>query len=302
MLHTKKNDSDRILFGKYSYKLILPFVCFLFSSNCVTHQPRDTQKLHKNSFLIIAHRGARHFAPENTMSAFHYAASKNWAFELDTMFCKSGELVVIHDETLERTTNGKGNVKDFTLDELKKLDAGSFFKESFKSETIPTLEEVLDTFGGKVIIDIEVKAGKDTAPEIARKTGEEVAKLITKKNLEEKVFVSSFNPLVLEKIKEINPTIFRAQLYSNFDDVDMAYYKKVALRNLLLNGKASPDILAPDYLLVDESYLKKYHELGYKVYPYTVNEPEKMAELLKSEVDGIITDRPDLLEELVKKK
>lgn len=301
----KHHESVEPKFGWHFIKILPIFVLFLFlGSSCVSHQPRtkSAQEIINEKFLIIAHRGARHFAPENTMAAFRYAAEHGWGFELDTMFCKSGELVVIHDTTVDRTTNGKGFVKDFTLTELQQLDAGSSFAKNFVGEKIPTLKQVLDEFGGRIVIDIEIKAGKGTTTEEAKKIAEQVAKLLEERNLEKKVFISSFNPFVLERLAEVSPQVLRAQLYSNFADVDMAYYKKVILRNLLLNGRAMPDLLAPDYKMVDKDYIEKYHELGYRIFPYTVNEGQDIIKLIQNGIDGLITDRPDLVEKELSKK
>lgn len=106
--------------------------------------------------------------------------------------------------------------------------------------------------------------------------------------------------MVLERIKETKPEILRGQIYGTFKDSTLAYYKKVALKNLLLNKKAVPDILAPEHLLVDEEYVKEYHKLGYKIYPWTVNDPNEMRKLIQVGVDGIITDKPDLLAQILK--
>lgn len=271
---------------------------------CASHNPRTAKvkEVIPQKFLVIGHRGTgeNSIAPENTMSAFKFAAKNNSAFELDTMFSKSGELVVIHDSDVDRTTDGKGMVDTLTLSELKKLDAGKLSPVKFKGEKIPTLEEVIDEFGGKTIIDIEIKA--QAPKEEAQKIGLAVAKLLAQKNMSQKVFVTSFNPFVLETIKLTNPDVLRGQLYSSFDDVkELSWLTKYILRNLLLNGKAEPDILAPRKDMVDADYLKKYQGLGYKIYPWTVNDPKEMENLIKLGVDGLITDRPDLANEIYTK-
>jgi glycerophosphoryl diester phosphodiesterase len=277
---------------KYS---ILPLLLVLYV-NCATHSPRTelVKKTITKEFLVIGHRGTgdNSVAPENTLSAFRFALKNNSAFELDTMFSKSGELVVIHDSDVDRTTNGKGMVDQLSLAELKALDAGKL-NPKFKGEKIPTLNEVMDEFKGKTIIDIEIKS-QAAGPE-AKKIGEAVAKLIQSKQMEGHVFVTSFNPLVLAKIKEVNPNVIRGQLYSDFSDVpQLNFFVKYMLRNLKLNFKAEPDILAPNFRLVDKDYVEKYHEYGYKIYPWTVNDEKEMERLILLGVDGIITDRADI--------
>ncbi|TGK20044.1 glycerophosphodiester phosphodiesterase [Leptospira fluminis] len=286
--------------GRNSLFLGVFFVFLLFGTNCVPHSPRTdlVRKEFPQSVLILGHRGARALAPENTLSGFRLAMKYGHGFELDTMLCKTGELVVIHDYNLDRVTNGKGKVKDTSLTDIKRLDAGSHFAPEYKGEEVPTLEEVLNEFGGKSVIDIEIKSEDSGDP--AKQVADAVIDLLTKKKFPKYVFVSSFNPFVLERIKEKKPEILRGQIYATFKDSQMPYYKKVALRNLLLNDKAVPDILAPEQLMVDEEYVKKYHSLGYKIYPWTVNDPSDMRRLLKDGVDGIITDRPDLLSQILK--
>ncbi|PJZ70898.1 glycerophosphodiester phosphodiesterase [Leptospira perolatii] len=285
---------------------VLAFVIFAFSfsshSSCIYHSPRtgEVQEQFPETVLIIGHRGTKALAPENTMSAFRLATKYGHGFELDTMQCKSGELVVIHDYNLERVTGVKKDVKETSLQEIKDLDAGSRFSPKFKGEKIPTLEEVLDEFGGKAVIDIEIKSKE--SGEAAQKLADEVVSLLQKKKFPKRTFVSSFNPKILERIKEKKPELIRAQIYGTFKDSDIEYYKKVVLRNLLLNKRAVPDILAPEKVLVDEKYIREYHALGYKILPWTVNDPEEMKKLLKAKVDGLITDRPDLFAKIVEEE
>ncbi|EQA36045.1 glycerophosphodiester phosphodiesterase family protein [Leptospira inadai serovar Lyme str. 10] len=286
--------------GKNLLFLSVFFLSIVSGSSCVHHSPRQeqVQKQFPEKFMVIGHRGARALAPENTLAGFRLATKYGHGFELDTMLCKTGELVVIHDYSLDRVTNGKGKVKDSSLADIKRLDAGSHFSPEYKGEQIPTLEEVLNEFGGKAVIDIEIKSEESGEP--AQKVADAVVDLLAKKKFPARVFVSSFNPMVLERIRETKPEILRGQIYGTFKDSTLAYYKKVALKNLLLNKKAVPDILAPEHLLVDEDYVREYHKLGYKIYPWTVNDPKEMRKLIQAGVDGIITDKPDLLAQILK--
>jgi len=335
------------MFIKKNVKLVwLLLLLVLVTQDCATHNPRVSKitEVLPAKFTPLGHRGTRVFAPENTLSAFRFAAKLGVGFELDTMMCKSGELVVIHDYTLERTTNGKGAVSDHTLSELKALDAGSYFipifqeklkqmsldeirnaakkgflfskkfkgnvdkmskeeilaldisnflVDTYRGEKIPTLAEVLDEFGGKVIIDIEIKSEKAGQPAI--EVGNAVAKLVTEKKLESKVLITSFNPFVLEAVKNTNPSILRGQIYSSFADAELAFYKKVLLRNLAFNKNAEPDILAMGKELVNPEYVREMHSYGYKLYPWTVNDPIEMEKFIEYGVDGIISDRVDLV-------
>ena len=280
---------------------ILPIIVALSFSACVHHDPRiadigalfdrsaaDAKQAH--DFMVVGHRGAAGVAPENTMAAFEVAARLGVPFELDTMLCKSGEAVVIHDYTVDRTTNGSGRVMELTLAELKQLDAGSHFDARYKNETIPTLAEVLDRYAQRVMIDIEIKYEGPSAE--AHRIAEAVVAVVREKDLIDRVFVSAFNPYVLEAVKNAEPRILRGQLYSDFETADIPYYQKVVLRNLWLNGAADPDFLAPDHKLVDRDYVQDFHALGYRIVPYTVNEEARLRELRDFGVDAIITDFP----------
>ena len=121
------------------------------SQHWIAHNPRPrTHYPIENEMQVLGHRGARGMAPENTMAGFEICANLGVGFELDTQLCFSGEPVVFHDDTLERCTNGSGRLKDYSLTQLKKLDAGSHFSTQFRGEAIPTLGEVLETYGKQV--------------------------------------------------------------------------------------------------------------------------------------------------------
>lgn len=283
--------------------IIILTLAFAFTlPACVHHEPRiaDINALFErsaadakqaNPFMVVGHRGAAGVAPENTMAAFEVAARLGVPFELDTMLCKSGEPVVIHDYTVDRTTNGSGRVAELTLAELKQLDAGSHFDARYKNERIPTLAEVLDRYASTVMIDIEIKYEGPSAE--AHRVADAVVELVREKGLIDRVFVSAFNPYVLEAFKKAEPQILRGQLYSHFKKADIPYYQKVVLRNLMLNGAADPDFLAPDHELVDRDYVETYHDLGYRIVPYTVNDEARLRELRDFGVDAIITDFPE---------
>src|SRR5690606_9559351 len=144
--------------------------------------------------MVIAHRGFSGAAPENTLAAFRKGIEiGSDMIELDVHLSRDGELVVIHDETLERTTNGKGRVADNTLMELKDLDAGSSFAPQFSGEKIPTLIEVIELAKGRVLVNIEIKNPthqRYSITELAEKTLREVKKA----GMIDKFIFSSFNP------------------------------------------------------------------------------------------------------------
>lgn len=231
--------------------------------------------------LIIAHRGASRYAPENTLAAFRLAAEQGAdAVELDAKLSADGEVVVIHDPTTDRTTGFRGEVRQLSLRQLKSLDAGSFFSAHFRGEPIPTLAEVFEAVGERVLINVELT--NYTSPGDA--LVEKVVALVKNFHLEERVLFSSFHPL----------NLFRAQ----------RLLPRVPTAILALPGRAgwwaragwmrrvSPRFVHPYYTDVTPDYIARQHTRSRKVNVWTVNAGEDMARLVKDGVDGLITDDP----------
>jgi glycerophosphoryl diester phosphodiesterase len=233
--------------------------------------------------LVIAHRGASAHAPENTLAAFRLAVRQNAAaIELDAKLSADGIVVVIHDQTLERTTDGSGLVGAHTWDELKNLDAGSFYDPSFKEEGIPTLEQVFEAVGQDIYINVELTnyaTPKDALPE-------KVTALIARHGLEARVFCSSFTPFTLRRMQRLMPDLPLGLLAGR------GWTGKLA-RGWL--GRLFPHhSLNPEHRDVTAQLVAKAHRRGLKVFPYTVNLAEDMARLFSLGVDGIFTDDPPL--------
>lgn len=219
---------------------------------------------------IFAHRGASAQAPENTMAAFQLALDQHAdGIELDVMLSRDNRVVVIHDATVDRTTNGTGKVKDLTWAELQKLDAGN-------GQKIPTLEAVFEAFGNQLLINIELKNYAsifDSLP-IA------VAKLVKDFKLEKSVIISTFNPFNLPR--------FRRQGTES------------SLGLLTLPGKADHwlyrlfryDALHPHFKDVTPTMVKKIHAKGKQVNVWTVDDPDEIRQLAFLQVDSIITNNP----------
>ena len=256
----------------------------------VRHAPRDVANLVEGP--VVAHRGFSAAAPENTMAAFRGALELGVAFELDVTLASTGEVVVIHDDTLDRTTSGSGAVRATPLDTLQELDAGSWFDPAFASERVPTLEQVLAQVGGRVVIDVELKTTPDRAA-LARG----VVEVLRQADALGRVFVSSFDPYLLAEVRKLEPAIARAQLLSTFRGADMPLVRKVLLRNLALNGEAQPDMLVASDGLATRSWVRRQKARGYVVMVYTINDPRRMEELVAWGVDAVITDKPDLARE-----
>jgi glycerophosphoryl diester phosphodiesterase len=249
----------------------------------------ETGDQFEGEMLIVAHRGASGTAPENTLAAFQQALDIGvGALEMDVHLSRDGEVVVIHDATVDRTTNGTGNVSDLTLSQLKKLDAGSRFAPQFAGEGIPTLQEVLDLAQGKVIIEIELKTTTPWPTPLERK----VAELVVRNGLEDKVIIQSFNPLALFYLRRINSDIARALLYHE--------RLPLPLRQRWLVPLARPQVMHPSASMATEEHVRKMQRHGHPVVVWTVDDPAEMETMIERNVDGIMTNRPDVLKEVLK--
>ena len=241
--------------------------------------------------MVIAHRGFSGEAPENTLAAFQKAIEVGSdMLELDIHLTKDHEAVVIHDGTLERTTDGQGKVADFTLKELKKLDAGFRFSPQFSGERIPTLKEVLELAQGRVLVNIEIKnpsPGQYSIGEIADRALQEVnrAKML------DRVILSSFNPLALERIQALEP---RAR-------VALLYHRDWNSPQEVTGGKSWSVLNLRKNFLTKEK-IANTHQQGMKVNVYTVDAEEEMEQFIRWGIDGIITNQPGRLIKLLQKK
>ena len=270
----------------------------LSSNSWIAHNPRPrTQFPIEQRMQVLGHRGARGVAPENTMAGFEICSQLGVGFELDTQLCVSGEPVVFHDATLDRCTNGSGYLHNHSLSQLKKLDAGSHFSTEYRGEPIPTLGEVLETYGKSLVIDIEIK--DESFRDDPRPLVDAVFKEIDKRNLHDRVSITSFNPEALWLMRERCPEILRGQLYYSFADTDLPIYQREFLRNLGFNTQTKPDWLVPRHLMIDREYVEYYQSLGYRISTWTVNHPGEMKRLLNLGVDSIITDYPARLKSIV---
>lgn len=235
--------------------------------------------------LIFGHRGASAYVPENTLVAFRRALELGAdGFELDVTLSADGVPVVIHDDTVERTTDGIGRVDQLTLAQLKKLDAGfrTKFGAEFTGERLPTLAEVLAELGQQAILNVELK--EDTSPD--RKLAERVVALIQEHGVAPRVIVSSFYYDNLRRVKAIAPALPVGLLYSPAEPLRV-------LRAWLRPGVRA-EAHHPYHALVNALTLRWYHARGYRVNVWTVNAESDLARLTGLGVDGIITDKPDV--------
>lgn len=231
--------------------------------------------------LIIAHRGASKVCPENTMAAFKQALTyKADGIELDVQLTKDGIPVVIHDETLERTTNGKGYVCDHSLQQLKTLNAGSWFHQSFSKETIPTLEEVLQWLHTQpLLLNIELKNAIVDYPQLEQS----VLHLVKAYHMEERTVFSSFNHYSLVRLKELDPFIEVAPLYNARLIEPWNYVAQF--------GGTS---IHPAFRTLDEKSVRSFQQHGLTIRSYTVNRKQQLCKAFQWNLDAIVTDVPDI--------
>jgi len=230
---------------------------------------------------ITAHRGASGVAPENTMAAFRKAVEqKADCIELDVQLSKDDRVVVLHDTTLKRTTNGRGKVADLTLEELKALDAGLWFSDDFKGERIPALDEVLAFARGKIDLNIEIKKQEKVAVVV-----DKVVDLVAAFAMQDNCRITSFDPLVLGLVKVRNEAL----------RVGLIAGKRLTKKQL----QERWEMLSLHYHFVNQKIVDHCRQSGCELHAWTVNEIADMEKMVTLGVDGIITNHPERLRRLL---
>jgi glycerophosphoryl diester phosphodiesterase len=237
--------------------------------------------------LVIAHRGASGYAPENTLAAFKRAIALGATFiETDLQLSRDSRFVAIHDDTVNRTTSGTGKVHDLSLADLKRLDAGAWFGSEFAGERIPTLDEILE-FSKKndVVFYLELKPGGSWGGEHALigalRESQEVARTV----------VISFDAGVLEGLRKIEPTLMTGLLFDGQIARPLDKAVEVGARQLAVRG----DLVTP-------ALLAEARKKDLQVVCWTVNQPAHMRLLIDAGVDGIMSDYPDRIVAAIKKE
>ena len=231
--------------------------------------------------LIFAHRGACAYAPENTMESFDLALQMGAdGIELDVHLSADGEVVVCHDEKIDRTSNGQGYVSEYTLSELKNFDFGyHFYNGQRKGIKIPTLDEVYDLLSSHdMVVNVEIKSSD-------HKIIEACDEIASRHKFKEKIIYSSFNHFQIQKMKNFNPDAFIAPLY-NFNMLNPWNYC------LDINAEA----VHPKYTQIRlmDNYVKNCHDRGIRVHSWTANTQDDIRFLLDVGTDAIITNHPDI--------
>jgi len=235
-----------------------------------------------NSILKIGHRGAKGYEPENTLIAFQKAIDlKVDGIELDVHLSSDGEIIVIHDETIDRTTNGKGFVNKLSLPELKMFRIKNEHDPRLLAELaqqIPTLTEVFDLVNQQCLVNIEIK-GKEMIKPVVKL----IESYVENKNWKHDQFlISSFDWIALVDIHLLNPEIPLGVLTEYDLDLAFAFAK-------FINAKS----VHAHYHLLSEKMTMQMQEEGFQVFAWTVNEPEDIQKIKSFNVNGIISDFPD---------
>jgi glycerophosphoryl diester phosphodiesterase len=234
----------------------------------------------------IAHRGAsgEGLAPANTLAAFRKAIEIGTdAVEMDVHLSRDGHVVVCHDETLDRTTDRRGAIKNLTLSEIKQADAGSRFDPAFAGERILTLKETLDLIRGEAFALIEIKP-----EDITR----EVVRTVEEQDAVDRVVLQSFHKEVVREIGLLNPDIRKALLIG-FRALELRRIRAVQL--VQRTTEVGADILAISYNAATPELVRELHRRDLALYVWTVDEPEELKRMIRIGVDGIISNYPDRL-------
>ena len=229
-------------------------------------------------FMVIAHRGASSYAPENTLAAFDVALHLGCRhIELDVDCTRDGHIVVMHDETVDRTTNGTGPVGSHTLAELRALDAGAWFGTPFTGERIPTFAEVLERYQGRVHIHTEIKG---RAPYLAQST----AALVRQYGMVDHVTVTSFQKPRLEEMRAYAPELPTGWLVSDVSEETIAQARALGLTQI-----------CPRATIVTPALVSHLHVAGFLVRAWGVVDEALMRQVVAAGADGMPVNFPDKL-------
>lgn len=256
----------------------------------------DTNKLNQNEFLIIGHRGASGYAPEHTMESYRLAKDMGADYlEIDLQETKDGVLVAMHDNNVDRTTNKTGLVKEYTISDLKKLDAGSWFneenpskaKQQYKGLEVPALEEIFNEFGNQENYYIEIKS-----PEENKGIEKKLIALLEKYHLigdhssNGKVIIQSFSKESLKKISKEYEDIPLIQLFSYENSATITKQELEEVKQYAIG-------IGINYSQLNEEYGKRVLEADLLLHPYTVNSKEEVTNAREMGATGVFTDYID---------
>jgi glycerophosphoryl diester phosphodiesterase len=281
--------------SNYIRPILVITALFLITPSCghtgdVSLAERET----RGEVQIIAHRGAPTFAPENTLPAIRKAVEIGvHMIEIDIHQTLDGHIVLIHDEDVRKTTDGRGHVREKTLEEIKQLDAGSWFSDEFSGTPVPTLEEVFSVMDDTTRLLIEIKKGSPYYPDIERR----VIELVDAHHFRDRVLVKSFEDGVIEFFRKHAPEIPVGKSFA---------YRIPFLRLIIERGlntgsvfNYEVDFLHSHRYTTSRGFVEKAHEKGYEIFVWDVHTPERMRKYIDMGVDAIETDYPHVLRDIL---
>lgn len=236
--------------------------------------------------LITAHRGASGAAPENSISALKTAIAHGANMvEFDVQQTRDGEIVLFHDQSINRTTGGTGNLSEISWSDLRNLDAGSWFHPNYAGEAIPLLSDALDVCKDRVQINLEIKTSFLNRPLITR-----ILESLDRKGCTDQTVITSFHHPNIRYIHRIDPRIRTGCIF----------YLPLSTKSRHFHSPCS--LLSVHWMLVDKKFVEVAHRHHKEVHVWTVNQPEVMLSMIQCGVDNIITDHPALLRSLILQK
>jgi len=255
--------------------LAIILICLLFTCGAVACK-KDPK------VIVMAHRGASADSPENTRIAIQKAVEYGADYsEIDVHQTGDGVIILLHDETLDRTTSGKGHIWDLTWEKIRNLDAGAWFGDEFQGEPVPRLVDIIRFSTGRIKLNVEIKISREE-PDIVSK----VVDIIQKNDFKDDCVVTSFDRKTVAKVKEIDPGIKTGFIFGK------DYPEDVFTGNW--------EVLSCNYKVVDEEFVKKARKNKKKIYVWTVDKKNEMLKLIDLKVDAIITNRPGFLMEVLR--
>ncbi len=272
------------------FLFILLFVLYILTSLSPIFYSTP-KPMNNRNYTITGHRGAGALAPENTLAAIREGLKYHPdRIEVDVHQTKDGKVVIMHDRTIDRTTNGSGKIKDFTYKELEKFDAGSWFSPAFKGEKIPLLEDAVKLIDGRAKFVIELKDGDEYYPGIVEK----VIDIIKRNHATGWCIIHSFRTHILEQIHQIEPDIVLHKLFIG----------KLSFLPIFVSAGFMPEYYSFDkhpyiaeyslnYLFANKRIIKLIHEKGKKVNVWTIDDKAKYDKLKNLGIDGFITNKPN---------
>lgn len=278
-------------------KILLIFILVLVVYITLLFSPIYIMRDYINNFsniTITSHRGAGGLAPENTISSIKEGLKYNSdRIEIDVHQTLDDTLIIMHDKSIDRTTNGKGEIKNLRYDELEKYSAGIKFSDEFINEKIPTLYDVLSTINGKSKLLIEIKYGSEIYPNIENN----IIEIIEKYGAIEWCIIQSFDIKILKKINQLNPNIEIHKLsFGKLPFFNVWISNTIEFENILKYDFIKEISIA--YPFANKRIITKIHKSGKKINVWTVDNKKRIGQLIELGIDGITTNYPNYFNEI----